>query len=157
MEVVSVDEEQDVVVELSGMTNDDFISLSNNCKILGVDTEQPVLQIGGLFFTGEYQDAIGTCVVFKEKELLAGAEHPGLRYFCHTRKKLVMNRTFLSEKESDNTSRRMLDLDSIGDFSAAGCSVGYHPRTDKTWKITHSASSHSSSGSGLEDDEVTNP
>uniref|UniRef100_UPI00358E9068 general transcription factor 3C polypeptide 6 isoform X2 n=1 Tax=Myxine glutinosa TaxID=7769 RepID=UPI00358E9068 len=150
------EDEQDVVVELSGMTNSDFLKSSNNCKILGLDTEQPILQIGGLFFTGEYQDAMGTCVIFKEKEPSAGAEQPGLRYYCHTRKKLVMNRTFLSEKQPDNASCRVLDVDSIREFSAAGCSVGYHARADNTGKSTHLASSQSSSGSGLEDDEVTN-
>ncbi|XP_068794148.1 general transcription factor 3C polypeptide 6 isoform X4 [Struthio camelus] len=95
-------EEQLVMVELSGIIDSDFLEkCENKCKILGIETERPILQVDRYVFAGEYEDTLGTCVVFEEN-----AEHDAegnpklqLKYKCHTMKKLNMTRTLLTEKK----------------------------------------------------------
>ncbi|GLD68829.1 calumenin-B [Lates japonicus] len=61
------EEEQLVVVELSGIINNDFLSkCRGTCKILDIDSEKPMMQVGQYVFAGEYEDALGTCVLFEE-------------------------------------------------------------------------------------------
>ncbi|XP_062928259.1 general transcription factor 3C polypeptide 6 [Mobula hypostoma] len=101
------EEEQLVVVELSGIIDPDFLlKCRNECKIVGIDTEQPIMQVDRLVFAGEYEDALGTCVVFEET-IIPDAEVEDrqlLKYKCHTTKKLLMKRTFLSEKKEGEES-----------------------------------------------------
>ncbi|MBN3322892.1 TF3C6 factor, partial [Atractosteus spatula] len=94
--------DQLVVVELSGVINSDFLTkCKGNCKIVGIDSEQPIIQVGRYVFAGKYEDALGSCVIFEEKN---GQEKPQLKYKCHTAKKLMMQRTFLSEKKEGQES-----------------------------------------------------
>lgn len=103
------EEEQLVVVELSGIINNDFLSkCRGTCKILDIDSEKPMMQVGQYVFAGEYEDAMGTCVLFEEgpqkgKAGKAGS-NPELKYTCHTAKKLMMQRIFLTEKKEGETS-----------------------------------------------------
>ncbi|XP_067915489.1 general transcription factor 3C polypeptide 6 isoform X1 [Heterodontus francisci] len=117
-------EEQLVVVELSGIIDPDFLlRCRNECKIVGIDTEQPVMQVDRCVFAGEYEDVLGTCVIFEETSepaqnvakvelpqslgFVADPEmedKPSLKYKCHTAKKLLMKRTFLSEKKEGEES-----------------------------------------------------
>ncbi|XP_040584108.1 general transcription factor 3C polypeptide 6 isoform X2 [Mesocricetus auratus] len=80
--------EQFVLVELSGIIDSDFLSkCENKCKILGIDTEKPILQVDSYVFAGEYE-------VDPE-----GNDKTVLKYKCHTMKKLSMTRTLLTEKK----------------------------------------------------------
>ncbi|XP_042302345.1 general transcription factor 3C polypeptide 6 isoform X2 [Sceloporus undulatus] len=95
-------EEQLVMVELSGIIDSDFLEkCENKCKILGIDTERPILQVDRYVFTGEYEDTLGTCVVFEENKDhdAEGNQKLQLKYKCHTMKKLKMTRTLLTEKK----------------------------------------------------------
>ncbi|XP_063167220.1 general transcription factor 3C polypeptide 6 [Candoia aspera] len=95
-------EEQLLVVELSGIIDSDFLEkCENKCKILGIDTERPILQIDRYVFAGEYEDTLGTCVVFEENHDhdVEGNQKLQLKYKCHTMKKLNMTRTLLIEKK----------------------------------------------------------
>ncbi|XP_020661019.3 general transcription factor 3C polypeptide 6 isoform X2 [Pogona vitticeps] len=95
-------EEQLVMVELSGIIDSDFLKkCENKCKILGIDTERPILQVDRYVFAGEYEDILGTCVVFEENEDhdAEGNQKLQLKYKCHTMKKLNMTRTLLTEKK----------------------------------------------------------
>ncbi|MED6256694.1 hypothetical protein ATANTOWER_002805 [Ataeniobius toweri] len=50
------EEEQLVVVELSGIINNDFLSkCRTTCKILDIDSERPMMQVGQYVFAGEYE------------------------------------------------------------------------------------------------------
>ncbi|NXP62318.1 TF3C6 factor, partial [Chloropsis cyanopogon] len=95
--------EQLVMVELSGIIDSDFLEkCENKCKILGIETERPILQVDRYVFAGEYEDALGTCVFFEENTEQADAEgnqKVQLKYKCHTVKKLNMTRTLLTEKK----------------------------------------------------------
>ncbi|XP_030123611.2 general transcription factor 3C polypeptide 6 isoform X2 [Taeniopygia guttata] len=95
-------EEQLVMVELSGIIDSDFLEkCENKCKILGIETERPILQVDRYVFAGEYEDALGTCVVFEEntEQDAEGNQKVQLKYKCHTVKKLNMTRTLLTEKK----------------------------------------------------------
>nr|KAF6461990.1 general transcription factor IIIC subunit 6 [Molossus molossus] len=87
------EEEQLVLVELSGIIDSDFLSkCENKCKLLGIDTERPILQVDSSVFAGEYEvDAEGN-----NKTML--------KYKCHTMKKLSMTRTLLTEKKEGEES-----------------------------------------------------
>lgn len=101
------EEEQLVVVELSGIINNDFLTkCRGTCKILDIDSEKPMMQVGQYVFAGEYEDALGTCVLFEEGQPKAGKANDGpeLKYMCHTVKKLMMQRVFLTEKKEGETS-----------------------------------------------------
>ncbi|XP_027128395.1 general transcription factor 3C polypeptide 6 isoform X2 [Larimichthys crocea] len=100
------EEEQLVVVELSGIINNDFLSkCRGTCKILDIDSEKPMMQVGQYVFAGEYEDALGTCVLFEEGPQKGKADtSPELKYTCHTVKKLMMQRIFLTEKKEGETS-----------------------------------------------------
>ncbi|XP_024138230.1 general transcription factor 3C polypeptide 6 isoform X2 [Oryzias melastigma] len=100
------EEEQLVVVELSGVINNDLLKKNlGTCKILNIDSEKPVMQIGQHVFAGEYEDALGTCVIFEEiPQKGKSSKTPDLKYMCHTAKKLTMQRIFLSEKKEGETS-----------------------------------------------------
>ncbi|XP_066104463.1 general transcription factor 3C polypeptide 6 isoform X1 [Saccopteryx bilineata] len=95
--------EQLVLVELSGIIDSDFLSkCENKCKILGIDTERPILQLDNYVFAGEYEDTLGTCVIFEENVEYVDAEGSNktvLNYKYHTTKKLSMTRTLLTEKK----------------------------------------------------------
>ncbi|XP_006071878.1 general transcription factor 3C polypeptide 6 isoform X1 [Bubalus kerabau] len=95
--------EQLVMVELSGILDSDLLSkCENKCKILGIDTERPILQVDSYVFAGEYEDTVGTCVIFEENVEYVDAEGSNktvLKYKCHTMKKLSMTRTLLTEKK----------------------------------------------------------
>ncbi|XP_056342311.1 general transcription factor 3C polypeptide 6 isoform X2 [Oenanthe melanoleuca] len=95
-------EEQLVMVELSGIIDSDFLEkCENKCKILGIETERPILQVDRYVFAGEYEDTLGTCVVFEEntEQDAEGNQKVQLKYKCHTVKKLNMTRTLLTEKK----------------------------------------------------------
>ncbi|ERE84306.1 general transcription factor 3C polypeptide 6-like protein [Cricetulus griseus] len=98
-----IEEEQFVLVELSGIIDSDFLSkCENKCKILGIDTEKPILQVDSYVFAGEYEDTLGTCVIFEEgveRVDPEGTDKTVLKYKCHTMKKLSMTRTLLTEKK----------------------------------------------------------
>ncbi|XP_019934689.1 general transcription factor 3C polypeptide 6 isoform X2 [Paralichthys olivaceus] len=100
------EEEQLVVVELSGIISNDFLSkCRGTCKILDIDSDRPMMQVGQYVFAGEYEDALGTCVLFEEgPQTGQGDKAPELKYMCHTVKKLMMQRIFLTEKKEGETS-----------------------------------------------------
>ena len=91
--------EQLVLIEISGVIDSEFLFKCNpsHCRLLGVETDEPVLQIGSYTFVGRYNNAFGTHVVFEETEV-DGAKK--LRYLCNTIKTLEMSRAFLKKKEA---------------------------------------------------------
>lgn len=108
------EEEQLVVAELSGMISSDLLSSRESaCKIVDIDSEQPMMQVGRYLFAGEYEDAIGTCVIFEE-------DGAGLKYKCHTMKKLMMQRTFLSERKEDEPVSNRIEVLALHDEESFG-------------------------------------
>ncbi|KAG7216101.1 hypothetical protein INR49_007853 [Caranx melampygus] len=98
------EEEQLVVVELSGIINNDFLSkCRGTCKILDIDSEKPMMQVGQYVFAGEYEGKAGS--------------NPELKYMCHTAKRLMMQRIFLTEKKEGEASTGQLEQ--LNSFEAA--------------------------------------
>ncbi|XP_036376408.1 general transcription factor 3C polypeptide 6 [Megalops cyprinoides] len=113
------EEEQLVVVELSGIIDSDFLTkCQGKVKIVGIDTEQPIMQVGRYVFAGEYEDVLGTCVIFEENH--GSDARPQLRYRCHTVKKLMMQRTFLTEKKEGEPSSGRIEFLPLNDGAFPG-------------------------------------
>ena len=106
-------EEQLVHVELSGgIFQDDLKSDPGIAtKFVGLDTEQPVVQLGNQVFAGRFEDTIGTSVFFKREPVTAEEAarrdpvfdreaETKVEYVCKTSKKLVLKRIFLNAKSS---------------------------------------------------------
>ncbi|KAK7892163.1 hypothetical protein WMY93_024126 [Mugilogobius chulae] len=99
------EEEQLVVVELAGTLSNDFLTKSKStCKVLDIASDKPFMQVGQFVFAGEYEDALGTSVLFEELPRKGKDSAPELKYMCHTVKKLMMQRVFLTEKKEGETS-----------------------------------------------------
>ncbi|XP_078804974.1 general transcription factor 3C polypeptide 6 isoform X3 [Oryzias latipes] len=100
------EEEQLVVVELSGIIDNELLTKNRGtCKILDIDSEKPMMQIGHYVFAGKYEDALGTCVLFEEvPQKENSSKAPDLKYMCQTVKKLTMERIFLMEKKEGETN-----------------------------------------------------
>lgn len=116
------EEEQLVLVELTGIIDSDILAkCSKTCKILGINTEKPFLQVDKYVFAGEYEDALGTCVIFEETQDQEEEEStkPKLRYKCHTVRKLNMTRTFLTEKKEGIEGGGKIEWFQIKDDSSA--------------------------------------
>ncbi|XP_013776239.1 uncharacterized protein LOC106461014 [Limulus polyphemus] len=98
------EEESLVLVELTGIIDLDLYSLKDkNCKIVGLESSKPVLQLDNYYFVGEYEDIVGTAVVFEEViPQTSRKTEKNLRYLCKTNKKLAMKRAFLQQKQSEN-------------------------------------------------------
>ncbi|XP_062981818.1 general transcription factor 3C polypeptide 6 isoform X3 [Elgaria multicarinata webbii] len=116
-------EEQLVMVELSGIIDSDFLEkCENKCKILGIDTERPILQVDRYVFAGEYEDTLGSCIVFEEnKDHGGGVEWLELKDkdFSYSRPNMICN--FLYEKEEETgESQDKLAEESDGEASDKG-------------------------------------
>ena len=108
-------ETQLVVVDLSGITDPNYLkNCPSKCKIIGLETDTPVLQLGHYVFSGEYHDTIGTDMLFKKTYVDSpgrsgdrnsqdadGETQLKLEYQGCTHKRLKMKRAFLTPKESD--------------------------------------------------------
>ncbi|XP_012684623.1 general transcription factor 3C polypeptide 6 [Clupea harengus] len=107
------EEEQLVVAELSGIINSEFLTkCRGKCKIVDVDSDQPMMQVGRYVFAGQYEDALSTCVILEEQPQ-GDAENTSsleLKYKCHTMKKLMMQRTFLTERKEGEPSSGGIEI-----------------------------------------------
>uniref|UniRef100_A0A3P9K092 Transcription factor TFIIIC triple barrel domain-containing protein n=1 Tax=Oryzias latipes TaxID=8090 RepID=A0A3P9K092_ORYLA len=101
-------EEELVVVELSGIIDNELLTKNRGtCKILDIDSEKPMMQIGHYVFAGKYEDCL---VLFFRFFFCAenSSKAPDLKYMCQTVKKLTMERIFLMEKKEGETSTGLI-------------------------------------------------
>ncbi|KAJ0069419.1 hypothetical protein NL108_006028 [Boleophthalmus pectinirostris] len=100
------EEEQLVVVELAGTLSNEFLTKNKStCKVLDIDSDKPFIQVGQFVFAGEYEDALGTSMLFEELPRKGKDSTTELKYMCHTVKKLMMQRVFLTEKKEGETGQ----------------------------------------------------
>ncbi|CAB4025630.1 Hypothetical predicted protein [Paramuricea clavata] len=101
-------QEQLVAVHLSGIIDMDYLKKcdATNCKVLGIDTDEPAMQIDRMIFNGNYSESIGTNIIFEEQstELENGEVSKNLKYLCHTTKNLDMTRVFLKNTEDNKNT-----------------------------------------------------
>ena len=120
------EEEMMVLVELNGVIDSEIFTQNNfnKFKVLGIETNNPVLQLENFVFSGEYKQTMGTALVLEEGDKKVKKCDPvfckkpskRLKYICKTNKTLEMNRVFVSEKhdkceELNNDSLDKTNLD----------------------------------------------
>ena len=93
-------DEVTLLLEFSDLHPDAFqklISTNSVCSILGIGGDQPVLQLGGSTFSGEFQDSTTSYVAFGEK--------PNRDVVAQTEKLLVCSQVTLDPPEGpDNVT-----------------------------------------------------
>ncbi len=107
------DDEQFVHVHVAGVFQQE-IAKQNDVKFVGLDTEEPVVQLGNQAFVGRYEDIVGTALFFAAKDddendadarrdpvFEAEENKVDLEYVCKTNRRLVLKRVFLKEKKSE--------------------------------------------------------
>lgn len=117
------EEEQLFVAELSGVIDSDVLCKRGGvCKMVGMSSEQPMVQVGRYVFAGEYEDSLGSCVIFEDqtKDRTKSSSSPVLKYKCHTMKKLMLQRTFLSERKEGETSSGGIEVLSLNEGEVCG-------------------------------------
>lgn len=106
-------EESLLLIEFAGNTGDDALNQDNNVsiKILGVESEQPIIQMGKQLYRGEYQDTLGTELFFREvpgdhtsDSLFDSKLDSKLEYCGKTNKKIVVHRAFVEAREENAES-----------------------------------------------------
>lgn len=105
--------EQILMAELHGILEPDFIQTAEGkCKVLGIGTETPYMQVDGYTFSGKYVAPLGSYIILEEKEpsssdktdLKKGKDCARLEYTTCLDKKLDLNRAFISPKDAGGTS-----------------------------------------------------
>ncbi|XP_067915491.1 general transcription factor 3C polypeptide 6 isoform X3 [Heterodontus francisci] len=157
-------EEQLVVVELSGIIDPDFLlRCRNECKIVGIDTEQPVMQVDRCVFAGEYEDVLGTCVIFEETSEPGGVEYLKIRENDFTRRaglicSFLPNRSSSEDNGSRVTSEGALDSLAEQDKELSNASSGSEGEgsdqesTDLSRELENFADEHPGEGCGMAPD-----
>ncbi|XP_063433457.1 general transcription factor 3C polypeptide 6-like isoform X1 [Mytilus trossulus] len=146
---INDEEEMTFIVELSGILDSDLLSkVKGNCQVLGIDTDKPLLQLEQYTFTGEYEDTLGTGLVFEERDKSEASQLKETRQnilhhllgedsintavdleFSHAvNKKLIMKRAFLTpEDETDgepSTSDTVENVDMTAEDESSRTSTG---------------------------------
>lgn len=55
----------------------------------GLDTDAPTLRVQGRELQGQFEQSLGSVLVFRQAEAAAGLEPGALQYLCHTETKVV--------------------------------------------------------------------
>ncbi|KAK7501105.1 hypothetical protein BaRGS_00007590 [Batillaria attramentaria] len=107
------EDESLVVIELTGAKDLQLLKADTiEAQILGPDTERPVMMVNGSTYAGRYEDSLGSCLIFQEKDVPVSSTKSGfisqkpstnLELVCHSDKKLVLQPAFLLEKASAGT------------------------------------------------------
>lgn len=110
-------EEEYVLVEFAGNTGSDALNQENiSIKILGIEKDKPIIQIGNQLYQGKYYDAVGTEMFFLEVEagppsdtLFDTKLTQRLEYYGKTNTKLVVSRAFARPVKSNSNSSDLAD------------------------------------------------
>lgn len=106
-----------LVVEFAGNTGEDALKQEDlSMKIIGMEAEQPLVQIGNQLYAGEYTETFGTELIFTEEECRRPIDpvfetrlDTQLSFAAKTTKKLVIKRAFATAKKA---AEEMTDPDS---------------------------------------------
>ena len=94
-------------MEFAGNTGSDALNQENvSFHVLGIETDQPIIQIGNQLYHGKYLDTLGTELFFTEREgetptdtLFDCKLDKKLVFFGKTNLKLVISRAFTRPSE----------------------------------------------------------
>jgi hypothetical protein len=105
--------EQIIHADVHGLYQDDILKSSVSqgwVQLIGLDTEEPILQVGRQTFAGTFSDSADTSVFFRCEPSSSGSEAEADKVFshapprlsasyqCKTKKKLSFKRVFLQPK-----------------------------------------------------------
>ncbi|XP_065226908.1 general transcription factor 3C polypeptide 6-like [Planococcus citri] len=107
---VRIEEEEILVYVNVDDANDDFIAEDlQSFKVVGLDTDEPIIQVGDKFFGGSWDEVVGTAVFFKPttpqpKRCYFSTEVPRpLEYIGKTQKSLKLKRAFVTSKNEEKS------------------------------------------------------
>lgn len=130
-----------VYVELEGFVNNNIFSNEElQLDMIGIDTDHPIMQIGGKFYEGTYEDAVGTYMFFdKDDQPVINDpvfdQVPTLKYFGKTRKVLKMERIFVKQRvEVLGDSEHSKCIPNIDIIKEAGVPPMYQSQALSFWK-----------------------
>ncbi|XP_071817950.1 general transcription factor 3C polypeptide 6-like isoform X2 [Apostichopus japonicus] len=89
-----------ILLEVTGIIDADTFSKTGNCRILGLMSDNPILQVGNYIFSGEYKETVGTAMFFVEHS--NEKTGPSLEYVCKSSRKLALQRAVLKPKKSSS-------------------------------------------------------
>ncbi len=109
-------EERYILVEFAGNTGSDALNQeSMSIRVLGVETEEPIIKIGNQLYEGKYYDTIGTELFFTEAEgeppsdtLFDAKLEKKLEFYGKTNTKLVVSRAFAKPLAKNSTENPTL-------------------------------------------------
>jgi len=116
-------EEELVLVEFAGNTGSDALNQEKiSFKILGIEKEEPIIQIGNQLYQGQYYETLGTELFFDEVEagppsdtLFDSKLRQRLEFFGKTNTKLVISRAFAKPvTNSESSEVAQVPMDSSG-------------------------------------------
>lgn len=120
-------EEEYVLVEFAGNTGSDALNQENTSfKILGIEKDQPIIQIGNQLYQGKYYETLGTELFFDEVEagppsdtLFDTKRKQRLEFVGKTNTKLVISRAFAKSTKNSQPSdvTEIVPSDSTGDVT----------------------------------------
>lgn len=104
-------------VEASGVIHEDIVAINpDQISFIQVDSENPLVQLGGQVYSGEYEDTVATSLFFTQTENPLSADETAtdpvfgrhvpinVEFLDSTRKKLKLKRVFLKPKQQSKTS-----------------------------------------------------
>lgn len=103
-------EEELVYIKFDSLFDKELFNPSVNFKLIGLDEDEPIVQLGAQVFTGKWETAAGTCTFFEEDPdyksddpIFNPPSKTNVKYATSTRKVLRMHRTVLKKKTDEVT------------------------------------------------------
>ena len=110
---------------LSTNSVDNFVDI-----IVKITSKPNYIKLGGFVFAGNYEDPIGTMVLFEEKQ----DDKPVLSYHCHSNKVLKASRAFLKTKDTDGNKNDNKDVINPQDEEKIHYSSGIPSKNPKEYE-----------------------
>ncbi|ORX92071.1 hypothetical protein K493DRAFT_339004 [Basidiobolus meristosporus CBS 931.73] len=109
-----------IVLDLGTEVTTDMLKSSgtDGYSLMGLDTESPYLKIGNMVFKGQYDETLGTELVFcpsgntnSTQQKTETSEAKEVKYFCHTTKKITLSKVNLQPKLSKDRASEEVDTE----------------------------------------------
>ncbi|XP_045512953.1 general transcription factor 3C polypeptide 6-like [Pieris brassicae] len=127
---------------------DDSVKLEkySNIHVLGIDTKNPLIQLDNTFFSGSYENPLGTHIFFEEDPLAQTSDllfdklpEKSLKYLTKSRKTVKAEHVYIKMKEGTESEAQIKQDKTDHEISAvAFTSVAEAvERFKKDWMVSH--------------------
>ncbi|CAG8542698.1 6370_t:CDS:2 [Paraglomus occultum] len=91
------------------LTNEMLQSLDHNqgYSLIGLDTDTPYLEVAGQQYRGEFDDQVGTTLLFAQELDPESSRCSDLSYICHTSKRINFSRIILEHKKPEESTQNV--------------------------------------------------